>query len=190
MRADARIARYCTGLALCALLAACSTSPYGSPDAFPSFTLQGRVLVKGGGTAFSSGLRWQAAPAEDELWLNAPLGQTLGHLRRDAAGAMLTTADQTVYRAGSIDSLTRRAFGWELPVDGLRWWVLGRAAPTPAPTQAARDAQQRLILLVQDGWRVQFEYDGDATRPLRLQVAKADAEIRLAIDVLDLAGAP
>ena len=148
--------------------------------------MHGRVVIKGRDTAFSSGLRWQAGPADDELWLNAPLGQTLGHLKRDAAGAVLTTADQTVYRAGSIESLTRRAFGWELPVDRLRWWVLGRAAPAPLPAVAERDARQRLTVLTQDGWRVQFEYDGEAAQPLRLQATQPDAEIRLAIDTLEL----
>lgn len=187
MRPEARAARLCAVAALGVLLAACAGLPVPPSEAPPAFTLQGRVVIKGRDTAFSSGLRWQASPDEDELWLNAPLGQTLGHLKRDGSGAALTTADQTVYRAGSIESLTRRAFGWELPVDGLRWWVIGRAAPAPAATEAGRDARGRLVSVVQGGWRVKLDYDGEATQPLRLQAMKPDAEIRLAIDVMDLA---
>ncbi len=183
MRAEARL---CAVAALGVLLAACAGLPSLSTEAPPAFTLQGRVVIKGRDTAFSSGLRWQASVDEDELWLNAPLGQTLGHLKRDGSGAALTTADQTVYRAGSIESLTRRAFGWELPVDGLRWWVLGRAAPSPAATEVARDARERLVSLVQAGWRVKLEYEGESPQPLRLQATKPDAEIRLAIDGLEL----
>jgi outer membrane lipoprotein LolB len=173
--------------ALGVLLAACAGLPAPPSEAPPAFTLQGRVVIKGRDTAFSSGLRWQAGPDEDELWLNAPLGQTLGYLKRDGGGAALTTADQTVYRAGSIESLTRRAFGWELPVDGLRWWVLGRVAPAPAATDSTRDARDRLTSWVQDGWRVKLEYDGESPQPLRLQATKPDAELRLAIDGLELA---
>jgi len=180
------MARFCAVAALGMLLAACAGLPSTPVETPPAFSLQGRVLIKARETAFSSGLRWEASAGEDELWLNAPLGQTLGHLKRDGGGAALTTADQTVYRAGSIESLTRRAFGWEMPVDGLRWWVLGRAAPAPAATETVRDARDRLTALMQDGWRVKLEYDGDAMRPLRLQATKPDAEIRLAIDGLDV----
>ncbi len=169
------------------MLAACALPLRTAPEPSPGFTLNARVVVKGRDVAFASGLRWVASEREDELWLNTPLGQTLAYLKRDSGGATATTADQTQYRAGSLESLMRSALGWELPVAGLRYWVLGRATPSPAPTDAARDARGRLTVLAQDGWRVSFEYDGDALQPLRVQGTRAGAEFRLAIDTLEMA---
>ncbi len=190
MRADASATRRLfLPAALCLLLAACALPPRTPLEPSPGFTLNGRIVVKGRDTAFASGLRWVASEREDELWLNTPLGQTLAHLKRDGGGATATTADQKQYRAGSLESLMRSALGWELPIAGLRYWVLGRAAPSPAPTDAARDARGRLTLLVQDDWRVSFEYDGDAVQPLRVQGARAGGEFRLAIDALEMAPA-
>jgi outer membrane lipoprotein LolB len=179
--------RFFLPAAVCLFLAACALPPRTAPEPSPGFTLNARVVVKGRDSAFASGLRWVASEREDELWLNTPLGQTLAYLKRDGGGATATTADQTQYRAGSLESLMRSALGWELPVAGLRYWVLGRAASTPAPTEAARDARGRLTVLVQDGWRVSFEYDGEALQPLRVQGTRAGAEFRLAVDTLDLA---
>ena len=183
-RCGARCAVF--GLAL--LLAGCAGLPFGENEASSVFTLQGRAFVKGSTAAYSIGLRWQASSDLDVIWLTAPLGQTLAQITRNYEGAMIVTADQQTYRAASVESLTSKALGWELPLAGLRHWVLGHAGRTPAPTNSVRDDQHRLRLLEQDGWRVSFDYrtDDASARPSRLQATRDDAELRLVIDALDV----
>ncbi len=176
--------RCCAALAA-ALLSACAGVAPRAVDTAPSFELQGRIVVRYQERGFSSSLRWKQAGGRDEIWLTAPLGQTIAYLEADAGGATLTAADQKQYRASSIESLTKSAFGWRFPVDGLRYWVFGEAAPGTVAAAIERDAASRIARLKHDDWQIAFNYAAaDATRPSRLNIVGNDAEIRLAIDSL------
>lgn len=173
-------------LAAALLLGGCAGVPFignsseqGNPQAFE---LQARVYVRFADKAFSGQLRWQHATMRDEVWLGGPLGQTGAHIVRDSSGATLTTADQQVYRAMSIESLTRDGLGWTLPLADLSYYVLAAAPPgsvrPPAPD----------VPLVRDGWRVRWSArDGAAPEapPARLDLVKDDVEIRLVLDRLE-----
>ena len=164
----------------CAVLA--PPPPAGS-DA--PFDIVGRVAVNFDGRKYSSNLRWQHAAGREEVWLSTPLGQTLAHIQSDGAEATLTTADQQQYRAASVESLTRRALGWELPLSRLTWWVRGEAVPGGAPASVQRDERSRATLLDQDGWRiayVNYPPEEQGGLPRRLDLRSGSQEIRLLID--------
>ncbi len=177
------------GVALAAaLLAACAgLAPQRVIETVPAFELAGRIAVRYQDRGFTSALRWKQNGGSDEIWLTAPLGQTIAYLRADGGGATLTAADQQQYRAGSIESLTGSAFGWRFPVAGMRYWVLGQSAPGMTLAAVERDAADRITRLWQADWQITFNYAGpDVTRPSRIEAAGADAEIRLVIDGLIL----
>jgi outer membrane lipoprotein LolB len=179
------VLRYC--VALCALvLSACvAVAPPRAVNVAPPFELAGRIVVRYQQQGFSSSLRWTQAGGRDEIWLTAPLGQTIAHLTADADGATLTAADQRQYRASSIETLTKSAFGWRFPVDSMRYWVFGEAIPGAPPAALERDAARRIARLKQEDWQVVFNYaTAEATRPSRIDIAGNDAEIRFAIDNL------
>ncbi len=171
-------------LAAVLAVAACAAFEPAAPPA-PPFDLSGRVLVSYDGRAFSSGLRWRHTPPRDEISLLTPLGQTLAHIVNGADGATLTAADQRRYHAASVESLTRQALGWELPLARLRHWVRGEPVPGSAARVIERDAEARLTLLEQEGWRIVFahypalEHGG---RPRRLDLDHGTQKIRLVID--------
>ena len=176
--------RSCTVLCAVLLTACAGTPPSRQPENLPAFELAGRVAVRYQERGFSSSLRWKQTDGRDEIWLTAPLGQTIAYLEADADGATITGADQRQYRAASIESLTKSAFGWRFPVDGMRYWAFGDAAPGTLPAAVERDAAGRIARLRQDDWRVTFNYTADAKRPSRLDIAGNDAEIRLVVDSL------
>ena len=173
--------RCCAALCV-ALLSACAGVPPQPLQSAPSFELAGRIAVRYQDRGFSSALRWTQAAGGDEIWLTAPLGQTIAHLQADANGATLTGADQRQYRAGSIESLTKSAFGWRFPVAGLRYWVLGQPAPDSVPAAVERDVAGRISRFRQDDWQVSFNYVGAGIAPSRLEIVGSEAEIRFVID--------
>jgi outer membrane lipoprotein LolB len=173
------------GLLLCA---SCATAPVeiGAPKVPSSpFDISGRVAVSFEGRAFSSSVRWQHLAERDEIWLLTPVGQALAHIVDDGDGAVLTAADRRQYRAASVESLTRQALGWELPVAHLKYWVRGDIAPGSAPDAMVRGDDRRVVRLEQGGWQVAFtyypaqEFDG---LPRTLDLTGGGYRIRLVID--------
>ncbi len=175
-----------------AVLGGCAQAPIfgtaqsGNPDAFEA---QGRVYVRYGTRAFSGSLRWLHAAHADEVWLGGPLGQTAAHIVRDSGGAVLTTADQQVYRHTSIEALTREGLGWSLPLADLSYYVVGKV---PEAASAERDANGRPVRTLHDGWSVRWvalEPGVASDRPGRVELTRDDVEIRFVVDRLDRAEA-
>jgi outer membrane lipoprotein LolB len=175
------------------LLGACAQLPMfgaarsGTPEAFEA---QGRVYVRYGTRAFAGTLRWRHALEADEVWLGGPLGQTAAHIVRDSGGATLTTADQQVYRATSIESLTREGLGWSLPLADLSHYVVG-AAPVVGGFYGV--AAVWLRAPHHDGWSVRWvtlTEGADAAAPGRIELSRDDVEIRFVVDRLERNPAP
>ncbi|MCK9201551.1 MAG: lipoprotein insertase outer membrane protein LolB [Gallionella sp.] len=174
-------------LILLVLLGGCA-SPPTAPAARPSqlevaaFALNGRIAIKHNGTRHSAGVRWVHLSQSDELLLQGPLGQTAARVYRDAQGATLDDGSKH-YEAADAETLMQQVLGWQLPLGGLRLWVLGQAAEGEA--QIERDERGRIVLLLQDGWEVRYlRYDGDGmdSLPSRLQLSRNELQVQLLID--------
>ena len=182
---------FATGIVL-AVVAGCAAPR--APQALPAsnagidtFSLTGRVAVKLEQRGYSVKLSWRHAAAGDRLRLLSPVGSVIAEIEADASGAMLTTGDKKVYRSGDVQALTREVLGWDLPLEGLRHWVVGRAEPV-LPVQAEqRDVRGRLTTLTQNDWRISFlAYAGDSALPARMALAYDRLSLRLIIDRWDL----
>jgi len=187
-------------LVLAGLLAACAQLPGFRPAPPPlalpappsAFRLEGRVSLKANEESFSGGMTWRYAARQQELLLSTPLGQGVAELRGDEQGVELRDSKGHLSRAADAETLVRQALGLTLPLKGLAWWVVGNPRPG-VPYQAEADADGRLALLRQDGWRIEFSryaQTGDHFLPGKLVARRADdLEIRLVVDQWDLSGA-
>lgn len=168
----------------CALLPA-SPAPASRPaqPEAASFALNGRIAVRHHGTRHSAGLRWMHRAQSDEVLLLAPLGQTAARVYRDASGATLDDGGRH-YQAADAESLMQQVLGWQLPLNGLQYWVLGLPL-ADSQAQIERDAAGRVAVLRQDGWEVHYQrYAGDKadSLPTRLQLSHEGLEVQLLID--------
>jgi outer membrane lipoprotein LolB len=165
-----------------------------APQALPAsnagidtFSLTGRVAVKMEQRGYSAKLIWRHAAAVDRLRLLSPVGSVIAEIEADASGAMLTTGDKKVYRSSDVQALTREVLGWDLPLEGLQHWVLGRAEPVLPVHAEQRDVRGRLTRLTQNDWRISFlAYAGDSALPARMALAYDRLSLRLIIDRWDL----
>ncbi len=182
---------FATGIVLAAI-AGCAA--LRAPQVLPSsnagidtFSLTGRVAVKLEQRGYSAKLSWRHAAAGDRLRLLSPIGSVIAELEADATGARLTAWDNTVYRSGDVQTLTREVLGWDLPLQGLRHWVVGRAEPVLRVQDEERDAHGRLTSLTQNEWRITYlAYAGDSALPARIALAHERLNLRLIIDRWDL----
>lgn len=167
------------------LLAGCATSPVtvqrpAQPDA--PFAFNGRVSVKQGERRESASVRWVHQAAEDEILLQTPLGQTLARLRRDAHEVTLEAAGRH-YVAQDMESLMQQSLGWQLPLSGLRYWVMALPAPE-GEVSIERATNGQVSLLRQQGWEIAYtRYAAEApdALPLRLKLRREEMEVLLVI---------
>lgn len=195
----------CVALGLLAL-AGCATIPERPPvadadaawsaraqdlGALPAWELRGRVALRAGDDGAQASLVWLRQGEHHQLDFFGPLGR--GHLRltQNATGAELRDSDQRVLRNTSAEALLAQTTGWQLPLAGLRYWVLGLPDPNAAATPEL-DAWGRLKSLQQLGWDIRFlDYTQVATRELpgKVFLSRAAAgpgasalEVRLVIE--------
>ena len=182
---------FLTGIVL-AVLAGCATPRVpqtlpGSSAAIGTFTLIGRVAVKVEQRGYSARLNWRHEAGADRLRIFSPVGTVIAELEADASGATLTTADKKVYRSGNAQALTREVLGWDLPLEGLQHWVVGRPEPKLPVQVEERDARGRLTKLTQDHWRIDYlAYTRESALPSRMLLAYDNLALRLIIDRWDL----
>jgi outer membrane lipoprotein LolB len=180
------------GLAFVALaLAGCATTPPvvapARPEGDAPFAVEGRLSARHGNDALSANFRWTHAPPIDALVVTTPMGQGIAEIRGDASARHVEVrgANGLTDEAPDWSTLTERALGAPVPVDGLAVWMQGLALPDLPHTQE-RDATGRVAQLRQDGWQVVYDYaDAAATRPARLKLTRADIEVRIVVDHWD-----
>lgn len=170
----------------CAALRTPQTLP-ASNAGVGTFSLTGRVAVKVEQRGYSARLNWRHLAGGDRLRLLSPVGSVIAELEADASGAVLTTGDKKVYRSSNVQALTREVLGWDLPLEGLQHWVVGRAGPA-LPVQAEeRDARGRLTRFTQNNWHINYlAYVGESAFPARMALVHDTLSLRLVIDRWDL----
>ena len=172
--------------ALALLLAACAGVP-PAPLPIPTdapFAIEGRLSAHRGNDAVAVTFAWSHAPPRDALVVSNPLGQTVAELTGDVSipRVEMVAADGRRDAAADWPTLTERAIGFPLPVEGLAAWAQG-APRAGAPHTVEIDGAGRTGVLRQDGCEIDYSYrDEAARRPSLLRVTCHDLELRIVID--------
>ena len=184
---------------LAVLCAACESTPEVVPVDDPQgvwaehelrlatidqWTAVGKLGIQSARDSWSAGIDWRQDRDIYRLRLSGPLGQGLMELRGSPGGVELRTSDDDVYRARTAEELMQAHTGWQVPLSGLRYWILGRPDPDAAVTSLVLDAGGRLAELRQLGWRISYqrydEFDG-VLLPTRLILENSRLRAKLAL---------
>ena len=176
-----------SGLFLILLLSACAATPLlkssRSAAEFNDWQLQGRIALTHGDQGWHASLMWQQQADAFLLKVSGPLGQGGFQLAGDEAGVVLVDAEGKSSFAQDGDALLLQATGWQLPVVGLRYWVLGLPVPDTEATRVFDESGQ-LSRLDQSGWTINYQryqlVEGAAV-PSKMQLARDDIAVRLVI---------
>ncbi|MBT8446284.1 MAG: lipoprotein insertase outer membrane protein LolB [Gammaproteobacteria bacterium] len=156
-----------------------------------AWALTGRLAIQNSETGFNAGLNWRQAGEDYRLRLMAPFGRGTWAISRASGYVELATPEHGSFRAATVGELMERHLGWQLPVDGARYWMLGVPEPD-AEVEAYRiDSDGRLTDLVQRGWRISVNRyqsvadpaaaDAPVDLPARLFLTYGDLEVRIAV---------
>lgn len=128
--------------------------------AIDTWDAAGRLGIRSDDDSWSAGFTWEQRPAGFAIRLSGPLGQGLMNLT-GSPGLVEMETSEGVFRARTAEELMRRHAGWQVPLAGLRYWIMGRPDPS-APVDALElDAAGRVATLRQLGWDVRYERYGE-----------------------------
>ncbi len=117
--------------------------------------LRGRLALRTEEEGINASVYWRCDRDTHRIDLAGPFGGGRVRITQDERGAELRDAGNKIYRGASLQELLARVTGWRLPLESLRWWIVGIPAPDTAP-RVELDAWGRLKSLEQAGWVVQF----------------------------------
>lgn len=192
-----RIRLAVVGLAIA--LAGCAAGPRTQPDdpeaawaslreglqALDAWRAEGRLVVRSGDDGGQAAFTWiERADGTFGVRMAGPWGQGAARLTGGDGGAQLRAADGARYVDADAGELLAGVYGWDIPVAGLRRWLVGLPG---AGADYTLDGFGRVATLGWQDWRVEYrryrQVDG-IDLPAVLTASRADdgTEIRVAID--------
>ena len=149
------------------------------------WSLRGRLGIRTPDDASSGSLRWTQAGQEFKATIDGPLGIGGVYLAGDPAAVTLRGSRiETVTVAEPGRELYRQT-GLNVPIEGLRYWLLG--IPIPGrPADVEVDDASLATRIDQDGWDIEFrEYRTWALNPLPRKIVARSRDTTLTIVVRD-----
>jgi len=193
----------CVIVVLTLAITACATSPVVTGPSLPpdlawqarktelekltSWRLHGRIAIKSTGDSWSASIDWQQQDDVFDIHFMTHLGQTMAKLQGQPGQATLYTPDEKI-TAADVDELLDKHFGWVIPIEGLRYWILGVPAPGFVANKQVDD-DGRMELLEQSGWHIQYvryNRDGSVDMPEKMVLEYPRLRVRLFIDRWEL----
>ncbi len=181
-------------LVCCCALAACVTTRPLPPAAkweprvgelqnAADWQLDGRAAVAVGTQGWQATLNWRQTDNAAEVHLSGPFGIGAMLLKQTPEGLSLNGAPPS----DAVVSLIQEKLGFDLPIDNLRYWLLG--VPNPGSTcDVSRNEQDRAKAISQAGWSIAYDrympVAGDVL-PARLVLSRDTVRVRIIIDHWD-----
>ena len=150
-----------------------------------SWSLLGTLAMRtADGKASRVTMRWHQAPDSYRVRFTGPLGVGLFEVEGSATGVVARYPDGRRARAASPEALLEQEVGWSVPLQGLRYWMVGAPVPDDAPARTELDDHGRLARLEQAGWTVVYERYGapeGLSLPERIRFSNASVDATVVV---------
>lgn len=142
--------------------------------------VEGKMAVYTDDKNNSGLLTWRQRSAYFSLLINGPLGSGQLHIE-GAPGLVIATSSKGQVEAESIEALFEQEFGWQFPMQELRYWVRG----IPQPNTLAKityNLEGEAATIEQAGWLVTYHsYNKVTGLPMPKKIELKRADIRLVL---------
>ena len=181
-------------------LAACQTVPLRPMTApgpgartalatLPAWHAAGRVAVRAGAAGWNASFDWRERGGAGELGVRGPFGAGVAHISRSADRIRIDGGGPPLELEPpftALESELAARLGFALPIEALRYWILGIPAP-----DVASDGEGATFR--QSGWSVGCSrytaVEGLASAlPTRLELSRGATRIRVIIDRWQVGG--
>jgi len=145
-----------------------------------AWQLDGRAAVALGTQGWQATLNWRQDDIHAEVRLAGPFGIGARLLGQEPDGLSLNGAPPS----DAVLTQLHDRLGFALPLDNLRFWLLGIPDPN-LPFAITRNDQDRARQVTQAGWSIVYDrympVAGDLL-PARLTLSRDDVRVRIVID--------
>ena len=151
---------------------------------FRTWTLRGTLTVSADGEKSQIDMQWRESPETYVLRFTGPLGVGLLEVEGSDAGVEARFPDGRRIRAASPEALLEAEIGWSVPLQGLRYWIVGVPAPDGTLARLNIDESGRLAGLEQAGWTVVYERYrrvGDLALPEHVRFSSGSVEVTVIV---------
>lgn len=148
-----------------------------------AWSARGRIAIRTADDASSGSLSWDQTGRDFLVEIDGPLG--IGGLRLEGNPDAVAVSGSKIESATVTDPAREiwRQTGLYVPVEGLRFWLLGVPQPgSPAQTDFGADGLP--ALLRQSGWVIEFrEYEDTqgSAMPRRIVATSGDTKLTVLI---------
>jgi outer membrane lipoprotein LolB len=185
---------------LCLVIAACSTAPKSNTQPIAShayapfsykqteleklvqWDVEGKLAVYTNDKNSSGLLTWRQRSAYFDLLINGPLGSGQLHIE-GTPGLVIATSSKGQVEAESIEALFKQEFGWQFPMQELRYWVRGIPQPN-TDAKITYNSEGEAASIEQAGWLVRFHSYNKVTglpMPQKIEIIGTDMRLVLVL---------
>lgn len=143
-----------------------------------TWAFQGRLAMRGAEESWSASIHWQHADDADKIKLAGPLGQGAVSIVLTGNAISIDRGNNNPLASNNPDVLVRQQLGVFVPVQALRYWVVGLTQP---------EVEFNILPggFIQSGWTVHYpelvQLDNELM-PRRIVVIKKNIKLKLVID--------
>lgn len=143
---------------------------------------EGRLAFANEAESLAASINWRHGLSEENIELIGPLAQGRISIAVRPEGVNINDGDSNRFFSGAVADIFQEQLGMNVPVDSLKYWVLGISDP-----QQSFIAQEEGFF--QQGWLVRFkemQRVREVLLPKKLWMEKDKTRIKIIVDRWDL----
>lgn len=146
--------------------------------------MEGRISATQNNEGGNASFVWKQLGESYQIKFFGPFGAGAVYVTGSPYQVTLVEADGKEHHAQSADALMHKVAGWQVPLDGIRYWMLGMPIPRhQVDSQTLRD-DGSLNNLKQLGWHIQYKnyhQDKSPMIPAKIDLVNGPLKIKIII---------
>jgi outer membrane lipoprotein LolB len=147
--------------------------------ALESWAFEGRLGITGKKDSWQANISWEHGPDEEKIRLSGPLGQNAVVISLKDNGVTIDRGGGDVQSSTRPDEFINQQLGMFVPVQSLRYWVVG----LPEPSSKYQDTNTGFN---QTGWLNEYmqmqDVNNGVVMPRKMTVMNDKVKLKLIID--------
>jgi outer membrane lipoprotein LolB len=172
----------------CSLFQSQPQQPYQMAEQQPlskleHWSLEGRLAYQDNKESLSAFVTWLHDKDQDRIVLSGPLSQGKVAITVTAHSVVVEDGSERREYPGAVDSVVKEQLGLSMPVNALRYWILGLSEPGVGYLDVPDG-------ILQQGWMVRYremqEWSAQQPVPRKITVEQDKIKIKFVVDRWDL----